>query len=59
MPPHIACPVLFTVELKKMGHEKTVLPLTDVQNHLPATAQNERCRRYEQRDAYHRTVGIA
>jgi hypothetical protein len=35
--PRTACPVLSTVEVKEMGHEKTVLPLADVQNHLPAT----------------------
>jgi hypothetical protein len=46
--PRIACPVLSTVEVKKMGCEKTVLPLADVQNHLPATARNERHGPYEQ-----------
>jgi hypothetical protein len=36
--PRTACPVLSTVEVKKMGYEKSVLPLRDVQNHHPTTA---------------------
>jgi hypothetical protein len=46
-PPHTAHRVLSIVEVKEMGHEKTILPLTDVQNHLPATARNERRGPYE------------
>jgi hypothetical protein len=58
-PPHIACSVLSTVEMKEMGHEKTILPLADVQNHLSATARNERPGPYEQCHACHRTARIA
>jgi hypothetical protein len=57
--PGTACPVLSTVEVKEMGCEKTVLPLADVQNHLPATARNERRGAYEQFNACHRTVRVA
>jgi hypothetical protein len=52
-------PVLSTVEVKEMGREKMVLPLADVQNHLSATARNERRGPYEQCHACHRTARIA
>jgi hypothetical protein len=58
-PPRTAYRVLSTVEVKEMRHEKTMLPLTGVQNHLPATARNERRGPYEQCHACHRTVRIA
>jgi hypothetical protein len=51
--PRTACPVLSTVEVKEMGREKMVLPLADVQNHLLATARNERRGPYEQCHAFH------
>jgi hypothetical protein len=47
------------VEVKEMGCKKTILPLKDVQNHLPATARNERRGPHEQCHACHRTAGIA
>jgi hypothetical protein len=50
--------VLSTVEVKEMGREKTVLPLADVQNHLLATARNERRGPYEQCHVFHRTARI-
>jgi hypothetical protein len=50
-PPRTAYRVLSTGEstgeVKEMGREKTILPLVGVQNHLPATARNERHGRYE------------
>jgi hypothetical protein len=58
-PPRIACSVLSTVEVKEMGREKTILPLTDVENYLPATARNERRVPHEQFHACHRTARIA
>jgi hypothetical protein len=57
--PRTACLVLSTVEVKEMGCEKTVLPLAGVQNHLLATARNERRGPYEQYHASHRTARIA
>jgi hypothetical protein len=56
--PRTVGPVLFTVEVKEMGREKTILPL-DVQNHLPTTARNERRGPYEQCHACHRMARIA
>jgi hypothetical protein len=44
---------------EEMVHEKTVLPLTGEQNHLQATARNERRGPYEQCHACHRTARIA
>jgi hypothetical protein len=55
----IAYRVLSTVEVKEMRREKTILPLTDVQNHLLATARNERRGPYEQCHACHWTARIA
>jgi hypothetical protein len=57
-PPRIACSVLSTVEVKEMGRKKMDLPLADVQNHLPATTQNEGRGPYEQCHACHRTARI-